>query len=139
MSRSGYSDDCEYIELWRGAVKRAINGKRGQAFLKELATAMDAMPKKRLVANMLVDESSGEVCAIGAVCKARDIDMPQVDVDLTTVWVEHHLNIAYALAAEIEFINDEANFKPETPEERWQRVRMWVGAQIKESENPLNR
>ncbi len=37
MSRSGYQDDCEGLNLYRGTVRRAIRGKRGQAFLRELA------------------------------------------------------------------------------------------------------
>lgn len=43
MSRSGYSDDCDHIELWRAAVDAAVSGKRGQAFLRELLGALDAM------------------------------------------------------------------------------------------------
>lgn len=44
MSRSGYNDDCDGWALirWRGAVNSAINGKRGQAFLRELVAALDA-------------------------------------------------------------------------------------------------
>lgn len=42
MSRSGYSDDCENIGLWRGAVERAIRGVWGQALLLEMAAALDA-------------------------------------------------------------------------------------------------
>ncbi len=30
MSRSGYSDNGDYLGLWRSAVARAIQGKRGQ-------------------------------------------------------------------------------------------------------------
>ena len=37
MSRSGYTDECEYLDLYRGKVERAIKGKRGQKFLQELA------------------------------------------------------------------------------------------------------
>jgi len=47
MSRSGYSDDCDdqwSLICWRGAVKSAIRGKRGQAFLKEMLAALDALP-----------------------------------------------------------------------------------------------
>jgi hypothetical protein len=46
MSRSGYSDDHSEWDLirWRGAVASAIRGKRGQAFLRELLVALDAMP-----------------------------------------------------------------------------------------------
>lgn len=58
MSRSGYSDDDDddggsRLNLWRGAVERAIKGKRGQAFLRELGAALDAMPDKRLTTGEL--------------------------------------------------------------------------------------
>ena len=64
MSRSGYSDDCSgrELNLWRGAVESAIRGKRGQAFLREMLVALDAMPEKRLIAGELVTPT-GEVCA----------------------------------------------------------------------------
>lgn len=68
MSRSGYCDDydCDPLPLgrWRGQVASAIRGKRGQAFLRELVAALDAMPEKRLIANDL--EQAGNVCAIAA-------------------------------------------------------------------------
>lgn len=77
MSRSGYTDDYDEDPLangrWRAQVKSAIRGKRGQAFLRELADAMDAMPEKVLIAEELVD-ADGDACAIGVVCKARGID-----------------------------------------------------------------
>lgn len=44
MSRSGYVDDYEYLELYRASVERAIRGKRGQAFLRELAKVLDSVP-----------------------------------------------------------------------------------------------
>lgn len=56
MSRSGYYEDYEhdwYQIMWRGAVKRAIRGKRGQAFLREMLTALDALPEPRLIAEKL--------------------------------------------------------------------------------------
>lgn len=65
MSRSGYSDDCENVGLWRGAVQRATTGYRGQHLLKKLLDALDAMPTKRLIAGAIHDEH-GEVCALGA-------------------------------------------------------------------------
>jgi len=49
MTRHGYVDDSEdtlAYGRWRAQVQSAIRGKRGQAFLKELAAAMDAMPEK---------------------------------------------------------------------------------------------
>ncbi len=50
MSRSGYVDDIDNLALinWRGAVKSAIQGKRGQAFLRALVDALDAMPETSL-------------------------------------------------------------------------------------------
>ena len=51
MSRSGYSDDCENLGLWRGAVEKSIKGKRGQAFLKEMLVALDSLPEKKLIEN----------------------------------------------------------------------------------------
>ena|ERR1700744_589597 len=131
MSRSGYSDDCENINLYRGTVERAIRGRRGQAFLKELAKAMDEMPVKRLIANELVTET-GEVCAIGVVCKKRGLDVSEVDI-WNSEEVGKLVGIAQSMAAEIEFENDEGAYyrnKSETPEERWQRIRKWVSEQL---------
>jgi hypothetical protein len=123
MSRSGYSDDCEYLYLYRNTVERAIKGKRGQVFLKELAAILDAMPNKRLISGELINGE--EVCAIGAVCKARQVDVSKIEsYDPRDVGAA--VGIATALAAEIEYINDEAGDFRETPEQRWIRVRKWV-------------
>ena len=69
MSRSGYSDNCDNVQLWRSAVKRAMTGYRGQAFLRKLRTALDAMPVKRLITNEIANEA-GEVCAHGWMSKS---------------------------------------------------------------------
>ena len=131
MSRSGYSEDCEHLELYRQAVERAIKGKRGQAFLCELANELDAMPVKRLIAEHLIDDV-GEVCAIGAVCKARAIDLGKV-YEGDPQSIADAVGIARALAAEIAWMNDEYNYDPETPEQRWVRMREWVRRNIKGS------
>lgn len=91
MSRSGYSEDgdCDFPELYRGRVARAIKGKRGQAFLRELAAAMDAMPEKRLIAGELVE--GGECCTMGVICKARGLDVEGVNPeDITRVSADQH-------------------------------------------------
>src|SRR6185295_11408998 len=79
LSRSGYSDDGERWDLirYRGAVASAIRGARGQTFLKEILAALDAMPEKKLIANEL--EEDGQVCALGALGKARGLDMAGID------------------------------------------------------------
>jgi hypothetical protein len=129
MSRSGYSDDCEGWDLirWRGAVASAIRGKRGQAFLRELLAALDALPEKRLIANTLEEE--GAYCAIGSVGRLRGVDMSGVDPEYREQ-VAQTFGVAEALAAEIMYENDEGGHWKETPEERFQRMRAWVVKQL---------
>jgi hypothetical protein len=164
MSRSGYSDDME--DMWgficyRGAVKSALNGKRGQAFLRELADAMDAMPEKRLIADEL--EVQGEFCALGVVGKCRGIDMEKLDPD-DIESVAATFGIAESMAREIVYENDDCIYlydfidieicgpvRPHWPdygshvkrnvavpaqhiaEKRWQYMRDWVRKHLKES------
>lgn len=144
MSRSGYSDDCDGWALirWRGAVNSAINGKRGQAFLRETLAALDAMPEKRLVADSLHDQVVGQFCTLGAVGAARGIDMKPLE-DMDHDAVANAFDISEALAAEIMFENDEGsgyafwyvnNSKSTTPEQRWQHMRNWIAKHIKEQQ-----
>lgn len=131
MSRAGYDDDCggdpRDFAMWRGQVASAIRGKRGQAFLRELVAALDAMPEKRLIAEEL--EKGGEVCAIGAVGKARGVAMGELDPDEPGK-IAATFGIADPLVREIEYMNDEAGSFKETPEGRWARMRAWVERQI---------
>jgi len=132
MSRAGYSEDCDdqwqHI-MWRGQVTSSIRGKRGQAFLRELVDALDAMPEKRLVRDALKEEDG--VCALGCVGVKRGGEMEKLDPE---DW--NGLSAAFGIAAplvrEIEFMNDEAGWANETPERRWQRVRQWAASLIKE-------
>ena len=136
MSRSGYSDDCDGWELvmWRGAVNSAIRGKRGQAFLREMAAALDAMPLKELHANVVVEE--GQVCAIGSVAVARGLDVSELDIDDRDE-VAKAFGVAPALAAEIAFMNDDDfGWKKEEPAARWQRMRKWVDEQLLPAATP---
>lgn len=148
MSRSGYSDDCDGWALirWRGAVNSAIRGARGQALLRELAAAMDAMPVKELVAGEL--ESNGCHCALGVVGAARGIDLSKLDT-----WDRESMagtfGIATALASEIMYMNDNAGayygrWEPSNDrgeererrdrEKRWRDVRTWVAKHTKQTE-----
>lgn len=129
MSRSGYIDDPESnwsLICWRGAVNSAIKGKRGQALLKELVEALDAMPEKRLIPNELIQE--GEVCALGALAIKRNLDISNVDPE-DYVSVAGKFNAAEALVREIVYINDEWFYG--TAEERWRRMREWAVKNIK--------
>lgn len=130
MSRSGYSED--YDNQWgliqyRGAVKAAIRGKRGQAFLLEMFRAMEAMPEKKLITDELEDK--GAVCAIGAVGRVRGLDMAQIDPHEPEV-VAKAFGIAEALAREIAYENDESGSRNETPEQRFERVHTWIIANL---------
>ena len=131
MSRSGYIDDFEdnwQLIKWRGQVASASRGKRGQQFFRDLLAAMDAMPEKRLITHEL--EEDGEVCAIGALCRARGVDMATIDPGEPEE-VAGAVNIAPQLAQETVYMNDEY-FDRETPEERFTKMRAWVAKQISE-------
>lgn len=129
MSRSDYSDDLDNWTMicWRGAVKSATRGKRGQAFFKELLEAMDAMTDKKLIAHEL--ESEGQFCALGVLGNARKIDMSKI-VPTEFDQVSKEFNIAEALAREVVFMNDEDCYTTEKPEGRWIRMRRWVETQV---------
>jgi hypothetical protein len=132
MSRSGYTDGWEdnwQTIMWRGAVESAFRGRRGQAFLKEMLEALDALPEKKLVDSAL--EENGAVCAMGAVGKKRGVDMSKIDPE-DSATVAGTFNIAEAMAREIAYENDECFYNnTETPEKRFQRMRSWVESRIK--------
>ena len=133
MSRSGYSDSYDYDQNWsricyRGAIKSAFRGKRGQDFFCKMITALDAMPVKELIAKDL-QKPSGAVCALGAVGIFAEIDMTALDPeDIESV--AHAFGIATAMAREIVFENDEAVYCDESPSQRWHRMRNWAGGQL---------
>lgn len=130
MSRSGYMDDCEQWDLicWRGQVASAIRGKRGQSFLLEMWKSMQALPEPKLVASAL--EADGAVCAIGSVGKARGIDMSKIDPEDYEA-VASTFGIPHQLAQEIMYMNDEAEWRTETPEARFARMKKWVENNLK--------
>lgn len=127
MSRSGYSDDCEYLELWRANVDRSIRGKRGQQLLSDLIQALDEMPEKRLIPHEL--KQGGEVCALGALGVKRGLAMDDVDPEEPDQ-VGKVFRIAPILAQEIVYVNDE-RFYRDTPEERWLHMREWAEKSLK--------
>ena len=132
MSRAGYDEDCDdqwALIRWRGTVASAIRGKRGQAFLRELAEAMDAMPEKRLIAHEL--RKGGEVCAIGSVGAKRGVEMEALDPEDADK-IAAAFGIAAPLVREIEWMNDEYGDSQETPEARWTRMRAWVERHLKQ-------
>jgi len=130
MNRSNYDEACDDWALirWRGAVTRAIRGKRGQAFLKELLETLDAMPQKELIEGSLATPA-GEVCAIGSVMIKRGLDVVGLD-SYDSTQIACKLGIADALVREIEFVND---WGFQTVETRFERVRSWVQEHIQQA------
>jgi hypothetical protein len=130
MSRSGYTDDGDdqwQLIRWRGAVASALRGRRGQAFLNEMLAAMDALPEKKLVVDE-IETADGAVCAIGAVGRARGVDMKGIDPH-DPPQVAGAFGIASALAQEIVYMNDEW-FSRKTPGERFALMRTWIKDEI---------
>lgn len=132
MSRSDYSDELDQWDLirWRGAVKSAIRGKRGQQFLREMLVALDTLPAPRLIKDELQNEA-GDVCALGSLGLKRGIPLNEID-PFDYERVADAFGIAEALAREVEFMNDEGWYN-ETPEQRFQRIRSWVVENLTES------
>jgi len=131
MSRSGYTDESSERAYWlyRHSVASAIRGKRGQRLLRCLAEAMDAMPRKRLVAGEFVTED-GEACALGSlalyagIADADDIDSEDHDL------LSEIFDVPRCLIREIENENDECVPRPPDVMERWKRMRDWVSSKI---------
>lgn len=113
MSRSGYTDDYGdgdplAMGRWRQAVKRSIEGRRGQALLRELLEALDAMPDKRLYRGSFAT-ADGEFCTLGALGAKRGTKMDDLgdEYDCDAELVGQRFGIAPAMAAEIMYMNDE--------------------------------
>ncbi len=155
MSRSGLSDDCDeqWMEaLWRGRVRSASRGKRGQKFYRELLGALDAMPVKELHAEVFDDSMEGKVCALGALCRVRHIDVVDADPDDDRIAEELaiKLDVSDCLTRTVIWENDEGGHDRfialkhealhgqwsarvlESPWDRWQRMRAWVAGNIRD-------
>ena len=135
MSRSEYSEDCDgrELNLWRGAVNSAINGKRGQAFLIESLAALDAMLVKKLTTDSLHDPVVGEFCTLGVVGAARGMALKPLEYANPSE-IGAAFGISRAMAAEIMFENDDCDsysIKAITPERRWILMRYWVQSHIR--------
>jgi hypothetical protein len=126
-------------ELWHANLRRAMQGKRGQAFLRELLEALDALPQKRLIQGAM--EQSGEVCALGAVGLKRWMDLDGLDSGDHEAIAEA-FRISSVLAQEIAYWNDQGmeacllgltdggGWTENTPEDRFTFVRAWVVARL---------
>ncbi len=77
MSRipEGECEDYESQRRWalqRANTVRQIKSKRGQAFLRELLAALEALPEKKLIEGAIA--KGDHVCALGALAMKRRVD-----------------------------------------------------------------
>lgn len=125
--RLNYSDDEDYpgqFNIWQANCRRSLNGKRGQAALRELEAALLALPEPRLVLGSLCRE--GDVCAVGALAVHRRVqageDRAAVLADLeenstdewgdseeTDQWAVDHLGVPRLVAWKLVEQNDIQN------------------------------
>jgi hypothetical protein len=135
MSRSGYIEDYDdnwQLIRWRGAVKSAVRGKRGQAFFRDLIAALDAMPVKELHAHEL-RTADGAVCALGALASFRGVDVSAVDPHDTET-VASTFGLSDALVRETVYMNDEAGWYNDRPAARWTRMRQWAADNLRDTD-----
>jgi hypothetical protein len=129
-------------ELWHANLRRAMQSKRGRAFLRELLEALDALPQKRLIRGAM--EQSGEVCALGAVGLKRCMDLDGLD-SRDHDQIADAFGIRSMLAQEIAYWHDQGmeacllgltdggGWTESTPEDRFTFVRAWVVARLGEN------
>ena len=102
--------------------------------LRDLATALDAMPVKELASGTWA-EIDGPACALGVLGRARGLESEMSaldpDNDQSAEKVAQMLRISPTLARLIVWENDEGLYLNETPAMRWQRIRKWVDRHIK--------
>ena len=147
MSRHGYLDEEDrpgQFALYAQRVRNAARGKRGQAWLRELLAALDAMPVKELAAHTVA--SRGECCAVGALAIHRGIDLTEITYDdrydeeaqgdRTTEWLAKQFDVANCLLRDVVYENDEGGKWDETPAHRWTRMRALVARLVKEEQKP---
>lgn len=147
-------DDCydedfpNQAALYHANTERALKGKRGQAFLKELEAALLMLPEKVLIEGSICRE--GAVCANGALALKRKVDagmqIPEAlkwleenkpdddfnggDAGQTGDFMEKHFGILSRLAVHTAFVNDEHRQTDHSDHGRYEKVLSWVRSQI---------
>lgn len=110
---------------------RSLQGKKGQASLRELEQALLALPEKRLVSGEF-ETPEGEVCAIGALKRFKGVEHvehdPSTDMDL----VGEELGMPRLVAWMVVARNDHS-FEDLNDDERYRAMLGWVRHQLRSS------
>ena len=139
--RVNYSEDETWpgqFELWQANCERSRRGRKGQAALRELESALSAMPVQELHAAVFV-EQTGEACAIGAMLVERLIskgahreqavlecaNLDPGDVEEHGVGLGMPRLVAWSVAVE-----NDTYPGCETPTSRYARVLQWVRGEL---------
>jgi hypothetical protein len=136
-------------------VERAFRSGPGQARIRELVAALDAMPRHELADGALAqtawlndDDNSDDVqvCALGALGAARELarapgqawadaaagalrGLDGEDFWEVAHWAKRELGWPKRSAVRVQWINDEELADCEPPE-RWVRMRAWLVSQL---------
>lgn len=144
MSRTweGESDDPLDWGRYEAAKRSTLRGRRGQAFLRELIAALDALPRPELSEGALGDRRTGCVCALGAVALAQGDSFDDLAADNGNWGPEDAAdwyNISPTLANEIISANDDwrDGNSVDVRQSRWRYVRGWAVSHL--IEPPLRR
>jgi hypothetical protein len=130
VSRSweGESDDPLDWGRYKAATRSTLRGRRGQAFLRELIAALDALHRPELSAGALGNRRTGCVCALGAIALAQGAsfdDLARDNGDWGPGDAADWYNISPTLANEIISANDDwgDGNSAKVRQSRWRHVR----------------
>jgi hypothetical protein len=132
MGRISYTDEEDYpgqFALWQSNCLKSLHGKQGQEELRVLRQALIALPEKRLIHDLLVDED-GEVCAIGAYAKYKGLDLQKFDPEDATDEVGIEAGMPALAAWKVVEMNDMELHSGFSPEERYTKILAWVDGQL---------
>lgn len=150
MSRfsEGYGDNESILAYgrWLARTRAVLKGAPGRAKLKELLNVLEALPpeRRRLVENKLVDETTGDACALGQWLLAKREDqgrwkplaeLAELEDDLChdafsiAEEVRGELGTTETLAELVQWQNDEVFgswLHKITPEDRYTKMVEWL-------------
>lgn len=142
MSRLYCEDDYDYRQegLRAGWIRSAIRGKRGQSFLRELVTALDALPSPELSCGALEDLATGCCCAFGAVRRLRGPESVKLwfhpeEEDTSPDDLAKPFGVSLTLAWAVVQANEDMNESntEQGRRRRWADVRAWAMRHLQEA------